>query len=224
VCKRYMCVPASGSTEQAVEKKLLVEVLNRFLHELPIEKRMMFLRRYWYMSSIKEIAEDYEISEGNVKNLLQISKLFRVSTDYLLNEEHANDDDLPKVKEYNKILQMNVTKIAIIGQAAFLNVAMRPFQEMQTVGMTKTEFMIKFIPLLVCSVWMACNLRYEKDAKQYKKNVKIELVYCMIQTVIFLFGYFSKLYWIATFLLLAVALFYILWVNPKYMNRPMTKK
>ena len=33
-----------------------VEVLNRVLDELPIEKRMMFLRRYWYMSSIKEIA------------------------------------------------------------------------------------------------------------------------------------------------------------------------
>lgn len=67
------CVPASDSTEQAVEEKLLVEVLNRFLQELPIEKRMMFLRRYWYMSSIQEIAQDYEISEGKVKmSLLRI--------------------------------------------------------------------------------------------------------------------------------------------------------
>ena len=67
------CVPASDSTEQAVEGKLLVEVLNRFLQELPIEKRMMFLRRYWYMSSIQEIAKDYEISEGKVKmSLLRI--------------------------------------------------------------------------------------------------------------------------------------------------------
>ena len=66
------CVPATGSTEpeQAVEDKLLAEVINCFLHELPIEKRMMFLRRYWYMSSIKEIADDYEISEGNVKMTL----------------------------------------------------------------------------------------------------------------------------------------------------------
>ena len=64
------CVPAGNSTEQAIEEKLLVEVLNRFLHELPIEKRMMFLRRYWYMSSIQEIAEDYEISEGKVKMAL----------------------------------------------------------------------------------------------------------------------------------------------------------
>ncbi len=64
------CVPASDSTEQAIEEQLLVEVINRFLHELPIEKRMMFLRRYWYMSSIREIAEDYEISEGKVKMIL----------------------------------------------------------------------------------------------------------------------------------------------------------
>ena len=64
------CVPALENTEQAVEEKLLVEVLNRFLHDLPVEKRMMFLRRYWYVSSIKEIAEDYEISEGKVKMTL----------------------------------------------------------------------------------------------------------------------------------------------------------
>ncbi len=66
------CVPAAGSTEpqQVAEDKLLAEVLNHFLHELSIEKRMMFLRRYWYMSSIKEIAKDYEISEGNVKMTL----------------------------------------------------------------------------------------------------------------------------------------------------------
>ena len=31
---------------------------------------MMFLRRYWYMSSIKEIAKDYELSEGKVKMIL----------------------------------------------------------------------------------------------------------------------------------------------------------
>jgi len=198
------------------------------------EKLVQLRKREGYTQ--EEMADRLEVSRQAISrwemgtavpdssNLLQISKLFRVSTDYLLNDEYASDDDLPKVKEHNKILQMNVTKIAIIGQVAFLNVAMRPFQEMQTVGMTKTEFLIKFIPLLVCSVWMACNLRYEKDAKQYKRNVKIELVYCMIQAVIFLFGYFSKLYWIATFLLLAVALVYILWVNPKYMNRPMTKK
>ena len=53
------CVPAARSTEpeQVAEDMRLAEVLNCFLHELPIEKRMMFLRRYWYMSSVKEIAK-----------------------------------------------------------------------------------------------------------------------------------------------------------------------
>ena len=64
------CVPATNSTEEIIDEKLLVELLNRFLHELPIEKRMMFVRRYWYMSSIQEIANDYEISEGKVKMTL----------------------------------------------------------------------------------------------------------------------------------------------------------
>ena len=97
-----------------------------------------------------------------------------MTTDYLLNEEYESDDDLPKVKESNKILQTNLTLIAIIAQTAFLNAAMRPFQEMQTAEMAKTELIIKIIPLLACSVWMAYNLRYEKDKVQYKKNVKIE--------------------------------------------------
>lgn len=32
-------------------------------------------------------------------NILQLSKLFGVSTDYLLNDDYQSDDDIPKVKE-----------------------------------------------------------------------------------------------------------------------------
>lgn len=197
------------------------------------EKLLQLRKREGY--SQEELANKLDVSRQAISrwemgtavpdssNLLQISKLFHVSTDYLLNDEYASDDDLPIVKEKNQILQMNLCKIAIIGQAAILNVAMRPFQEMQAAGMAKEEFLSKFIPLIVFSVWMAFNLRYEKDAKQYKKNVKIELVYCMVQAAIFLFGYYSKIYWAGTLLLITVVLFYLLWINPKYMNRRMTK-
>ena len=156
-------------------------------------------------------------------NLLQISKIFKVSTDYLLNDDYESDEDIPKVKEQNKILQLNLSKIAIIVQATSLNVAMQPFQDIQVPYMQTVELLIKIVPLLASSVWMAFNLRYEKDAKQYKKNVKIELIYCMVQAAIFLFGSYSKIYWAGTLLLITVALIYILWVNPKYMNRRMTK-
>ena len=107
-------------------------------------------------------------------NLLRISKLFQVSADYLLNDDYKSDEDIPKVKEQNKILQLNLSKIAIIAQAASLNVAMQPFQDIQAPYMQTVEFLIKIVPLLASSVWMAFNLRYEKDKTQYRKNVKIK--------------------------------------------------
>ena len=197
------------------------------------EKLLQLRKREGY--SQEELANKLDVSRQAISrwemgtavpdsiNLLHISKVFQVSTDYLLNDDYESDADIPKVKEQNKILQMNLCKIAIMGQVAALNVAMQSFQNIQTPYMKTIELLIKIVPLLICSIWMAFNLRYEKDAKQYKKNVKIELVYCMVQAAIFLFGYYSKIYWVGTLLLITVALIYMLWVNPKYMNRRMTK-
>ena len=64
------CIAASENTEDAVEEKLLVDVLNSFLRELPGERRKMFLQRYWYMNSIKEIAAECSVSESKVKMTL----------------------------------------------------------------------------------------------------------------------------------------------------------
>ncbi len=64
------CIPAVDNTEQATDEQELIDVLNRFLRSLPTEKRIIFLRRYWYLSSIKEIADDFGISESKVKMTL----------------------------------------------------------------------------------------------------------------------------------------------------------
>ena len=67
------CIPASGSVAETIDDFLLVDIFNRFLAGLPAEKRKIFVRRYWYLSPIKEIAKDYSISESNVKvTLLRI--------------------------------------------------------------------------------------------------------------------------------------------------------
>ena len=68
------CVPATNTTEQTVEENILVEVLNRFLDSLPEEKMKIFMRRYWYMSPIKEIADDFVMSESKVKMILSRSR------------------------------------------------------------------------------------------------------------------------------------------------------
>lgn len=60
--------------EQIVEDIVLADVFNRFLASLSKDKRVIFMRRYWYLSPISEIAEDYSISESKVKMFLLRSR------------------------------------------------------------------------------------------------------------------------------------------------------
>lgn len=202
---------------------------------MKISEKIVHLRKLNGLSQ-EDLAEKLEVSRqaisrwemGTAKpdanNILQLSTLFGVTTDYLLHDEYESDNDLPKIKENNQILHMNLTLIAIIAQVAFLNTAMRPFQESQTPQMKMIELIIKFVPLLASSIWMAFNLRYEKDKQQFRKNTRIELFYCLIQASIALFGYYTRLYNVGTILLITVGLIYIFKINPKYMNRQLTKK
>ena len=64
------CIPASVSTEQTVSDKLFIELLNSFLEALPLEKRNIFMQRYWYLRPVSEIAEEFSISESKVKMIL----------------------------------------------------------------------------------------------------------------------------------------------------------
>ena len=154
-------------------------------------------------------------------NIVQLSKLFGVTTDYLLMDSYESDEDSPKIKENNKILHANLTSLAIILQVNFLNICMLPWGDPNTRGHATA---IKVFLLLACSTWMASNHRYEKDLKQRAKNTKIELVYCLIQGVVAVLGY-SLLhigFW-AGVMLCINAIVYITIVNPKYMNRKLTR-
>lgn len=64
------CIPANNSTEQEVSDKLFVKALNSFLEELPAEKRMIFLQRYWYLRPVSDIAREFSVSESKVKMTL----------------------------------------------------------------------------------------------------------------------------------------------------------
>lgn len=61
------CIPDHNSVEQIVDNRILVDKFNVFLSELPADARKIFLRRYWELSSVKEIASVYGISESKVK-------------------------------------------------------------------------------------------------------------------------------------------------------------
>ncbi len=68
------CVPAAESTDHIVDDLVLADLLNRFLASLNEEKRRIFMRRYWYLSPISEIATDFSVSESKVKMSLLRSR------------------------------------------------------------------------------------------------------------------------------------------------------
>ena len=64
------CIPSTENTEKTLLEEELTRMLNTFLTELTTETRNIFLRRYWYFSSIQEIARDFGMKESNVRVIL----------------------------------------------------------------------------------------------------------------------------------------------------------
>ena len=70
------CLSAPGGVEQETEAAALAESLDRFLAALPQEKRVLFVRRYWYLCSIEELAAWSGKRRGTVS-----AALFRLRQD-----------------------------------------------------------------------------------------------------------------------------------------------
>lgn len=64
------CVDMNSDVEKESDKKILSEALNEFLSGLSKEKRIIFVRRYWYMMSTKEIAEMCDAKESRIRVML----------------------------------------------------------------------------------------------------------------------------------------------------------
>ena len=59
----------------------------------------------------------------DANNILQLSKLFNVTADYLLNEDYTSDNDIPRLKEAHKALEIkksNFKIMSLIASIAFL--------------------------------------------------------------------------------------------------------
>ena len=61
------CLPSRDSTEAVVDSIVLTELIDRFLGGLPRETRIIFVQRYWYFMSVKDIARENLITESKVK-------------------------------------------------------------------------------------------------------------------------------------------------------------
>lgn len=95
-----------------------------------LDEKIIALRKARGMSQ-EELAENLGISrqavsrwetasaQPDASNVLQLSKLFGVSADYLLNEEYQSDKDIPAVKNSNRKAKSAIRKIISICAALF---------------------------------------------------------------------------------------------------------
>lgn len=64
------CAGALPTPEEEYQKKELAGAYIRFLNTLSVTERRVFLRRYWYLESIGEIASGFGFSQSKVKSML----------------------------------------------------------------------------------------------------------------------------------------------------------
>lgn len=77
------CIPGDDG-EDIPDMFALRDVLNRFLHTLPKDVRGVFIRRYWHMQSIAQIATVCSMSESKVKS--QLMRTRKKLKKYLMEE------------------------------------------------------------------------------------------------------------------------------------------
>lgn len=59
-------IVGESSVEQALEEAELSRQISAFLRTLPETERRLFVRRYWYYDSIRQICQDYRFSKSKV--------------------------------------------------------------------------------------------------------------------------------------------------------------
>lgn len=64
------CVPSGQSTEEAVDSILLGDYISKWLESLSADDRALFLRRYWFGESLRELSREVGTGEGHLAQKL----------------------------------------------------------------------------------------------------------------------------------------------------------
>ena len=64
------CIPAPDDAQCKLDDLAFGEALDGFLRTLSEETRNLFVRRYWYLDSVSDLAKRFSLSESNVKTML----------------------------------------------------------------------------------------------------------------------------------------------------------
>lgn len=167
-------------------------------------------------------------SEPTASNLAELANVFEISLSELVDPQKYTSEKITEKRKQNSILHANFTRIAIMMQAAFLvavTQALFLFRHADYLNkwLYKDEFFFTLVLLLLASIWMSANHLYESDIVQRRKNTKIELVYCCVQAGIALFTIRFEMGLAGMVLIIIAAIIYLFYINPKFMNRRLTK-
>lgn len=64
------CISQGDTTQQTVSEHMLMQAIEGYVCSLPMEKRRVFILRYFFLDSIRDVARYCDISESKVKTLL----------------------------------------------------------------------------------------------------------------------------------------------------------
>ena len=81
------CLSSADNPETLLQAKELSALLDRFLAQLDVRSRVMFVRRYWYGDSITAIAELFEMRPNSVS--VQISRIRGRLQKFLIKEGYV---------------------------------------------------------------------------------------------------------------------------------------
>lgn len=63
-------ISSKSTIDDCIDSNIISNILNGFLSQLSKTERIVFVRRYWYLCSIKDIAKQYDMSDSKVKSML----------------------------------------------------------------------------------------------------------------------------------------------------------
>lgn len=172
-------------------------------------------------------------SEPTAENLVRLAELFEISLAELVGaEENSRGEDgfetRPQPKTPNLILRANLIRLAITAQAAFLFSSASMFCQMQAAeypmkDLYRGALFVSLALLLLSSVWMASNHRWEGDMARRRTNARIELGYCCVQLAAGFLTVRFSLGLAGAVLVIAAACVYVLYINPRFMGRKLTR-
>lgn len=60
------CIPSEMNVEENIERQELSRVINEWLKTLSADEKALFIKRYWYGVSVKELALQYGCTQNNM--------------------------------------------------------------------------------------------------------------------------------------------------------------